>query len=300
MKAAGRWLLLGLLAACTHVGVVPPERMPRFEPPARSGGVALVLGSGGHRGFAHIGVLRALESEGLKPDLVVGSSVGALVGALYASGLPVAELERIALEMNLADLFMEWRMIGGLPASGEALQVFVNRALASKPIESLPIAFGAVATRERDRALVVFNRGDTGLAVRASGASPGLFDAVKIGEEVYLDGDEASPVPILAARRLGAHAVIAVDVSAHASTTPNDVPVAWIEKDARRARQVSAESNGADVILHPDLGYYVNPQEPGRRRAMDVAERLTRERMAEIRAVFARVRAPRERARTSH
>jgi NTE family protein len=280
-------LLAALLAACTP-REVPPERLPRFELPAAAPRVALVLGSGGHRGFAHLGVLRVLEAEGLRPDLVVGSSVGALVGALYASGMPMGELERLAMDLNLMDFFMEWRLLGGLPASGEGVEAFVSGALESRPIESLPIGFAAVATRARDRALVPFNRGDTALAVRASGASPGLFDAVRIGDETYVDGDEASPVPILAARRLGAKVVIAVDVSAHAHTTPDDVPGEWIEKDARRARQVRAEAAAADVLLHPDLGYYVNPQETGRRRAMALGEAAARRQLDDIRAAFER------------
>jgi NTE family protein len=299
MKLAAAALFLALLAACKTIEV-PPERLPRFEPPPAPMGVALVLGSGGHRGFAHLGVLKVLEQEGLRPDLVVGSSVGAMVGALYASGMPIDELERDALELNLADFFLEWRALGGFPVSGEGLQVYVNRMVKERPIESFPIPFAAVATRARDRELVAFNHGDAGLAVRASGASPGLFDAVKIGNETYLDGDESSPVPILLARRLGATAVIAVDVSAFAESTPADVPPEWIAKDARRARQIHAEAAQADVVLHPDLGYYVNPQEPGRRRAMAIAEHVTREHLAEIRAVFERARATRKHARTPH
>ena len=291
---------LGLaLAACTSVGPVPPERLPRFEAPATPASVALVLGSGGHRGFAHIGVLKVLEEAGLHPDLIVGSSVGALVGALYASGMTAAELERRALDLNIMDFFMEWRALRGFPVSGAALQVFVNEALHGRPIESLPMRFVAVAAREKDRTLVAFNRGDAGLAVRASGASPGLFDAVKIGPETYIDGDEASPVPIQLARRLGASVVIAVDVSAYEDKRPDDVPQEWIVRGERRARQIAAESVAADVVLHPDLGYYVNPQEPGRRRAIAIAEALTREHLPEIRAAFARARAPQSRARAA-
>ena len=279
-----------LLAACNTTIEVPADRLPRFEQPAARPQVALVLGSGGHRGFAHIGVLKVLEAEGLKPDLVVGSSVGALVGALYASGMSAAEMERLALDLNIADFFMEWRAIMGFPVSGRGLQAFVQGVLGERTIESLAVPFVAVATRARDRTLVAFNRGDIGLAVRASGASPGMFDPVKIGDEVYLDGDEASPVPIQLARKLGAQVVIAVDVSAYVETTPPDVPKEWIEKDARRARQVSLEAPSADVVLHPNLGYYVNPQEPGRRRAMATAEQMARERIAEIRAAFAQAR----------
>jgi hypothetical protein len=92
------------------------------------------------------------------------------------------------------------------------------------------------------------------------------------------------------ARRLGATAIVAIDVSAHLDTTPPDVPQEWIERGNRRERQVRLEAPAADVLLHPDLGYYVNPQEPGRRRAIAVAEQVARGRIAEIRAAFAQAR----------
>jgi NTE family protein len=246
-----------------------------------------VLGSGGPRGFAHIGVLKALEAEGIKPDIIVGSSVGALVGALYASGMDARDLEREALELNLRDFFMELRVLGGAPASGAAVQHYVNRMVGNRTIESFPMRFAAAAMRARDRQLVLFNRGDAGLAVRASGASPGQFEAVRIGDDWFLDGDEASPVPILAAKALGARVIIAVDVSAYPETTPVGVPSEWIEKDARRARQVTNESSAADVLLHPDIGYYAGHSEEYRRRVIDIAEQYTRSRLPAIRAATA-------------
>jgi NTE family protein len=147
--------------------------------------------------------------------------------------------------------------------------------------------FAAAAMRARDRQLVLFNRGDAGLAVRASGASPGQFEAVRIGDDWFLDGDEASPVPILAAKALGARVIIAVDVSAYPETTPVGVPSEWIEKDARRARQVTNESGAADVLLHPDIGYYAGHSEEYRRRVIDIAEQYTRARLSAIRAATA-------------
>ena len=122
--------------------------------------------------------------------------------------------------------------------------------------------------------------------MRASSADPGRFEPVRIGDERYADGDELSPVPIHAARLLGARFVIAVDVSAHAQTTPPGVPQAWIDKDTRRARQVLAEAPGADVLLHPDIGYYAGTSEEYRRRVIAVAESYTRERIPAIRAAL--------------
>ena len=277
--------LLAAAAALAFGGCnvdVPPERLPRFEAAAPAPRVALVLGSGGPRGFAHVGVLKVLHEAGVKPDIVIGSSVGAIVGALYAAGSSPAEMERIALDLDLRDFFIEWRVLQGRPASGEAVQAYVNRAVDNRTIEALPMGFAAAATRVSDGRLALFNRGDTGLAVRASGALPGQFEAVRIGGELYVDGDESSPVPILAARALGAQVVIAVDVSAHEASTPPGMPEEWLRKDRRRARQVAREAPASDVLLHPDIGYYAGINEQYRRRVMGLAEEYTRKRIQEV------------------
>ncbi len=290
------WLGAAALAGCARAPEVPAERLPAFRaPPAPAPGVALVLGSGGPRGFAHIGVLKALEDGGVRPDLVVGSSVGAMVGALYAGGIDARELERRALQVNLLRFF-ELGFLVGAPASGAAVENYVNECVGNRPIEALPMRLAVVATRARDREPVVFNRGDTGLAVRASIASPGQFEPVAIGAEAYIDGDEASPVPIRVARRLGARVVIAVDVSAYLAQTPSGVPREWVEKDERRARQIAAEAPEAAVLLHPDIGYYAGHDEAYRRRVMGTAEAYTRERMGAI--VAAVRRQPSSSART--
>ena len=164
----------------------------------------------------------------------------------------------------------------------------MNTRVGGRPIEALPERFAVTATRVSDNSLVLFNRGDTGLAVRASSASPGQFEPVRIGNETYVDGDEVSPVPIRAARRLGARIVIAVDVSAYAESTPPGVPQEWIDKDARRARQVAAQAGEADILLHPDIGYYAGHDASYRRRVIAAAEAYTREHLPAIRAALAR------------
>jgi NTE family protein len=279
------------LAGCNLDGDLPKERMPRFEPPATAPRVALVLGSGGPRGFAHIGVLKVLEDNGIKPDLVIGSSVGSMVGALYAAGLSAREIEKLAYDLNVMDFF-EFKQLGGGLSSGAAVQTYVNARVHDKPMEQLKIAFVAAATRVSDGKLALFNHGDTGLAVRASGASPGQFEPVRVGDEMYLDGDEASPVPIKAARALGAKVVIAVDVSAYAKDTPANVPHDWVVKDERRARQVAAESGDADVILHPNIGYYAGHTDAYRRNVIAIAERYTRESLPAIQAALKRAGMP--------
>lgn len=290
-RALGGILAIAL-AGCGVAPDVSQDRLPHFiQPTGPAPRVALVLGSGGPRGFAFIGILKALEDNGIKPDLIVGSSVGSMVGALYASGLGAHELERMAYNVNVLEFF-EFRMLGGKAATGEAIQNYVNDQVHGVPIERLRISFVAGATRLSDRKLVLFNRGDTGLAVRASAASPGQFEPVQIGKDRYIDGDEASPVPIHVARQLGARVVIAADVSAYAETTPPNVPREWVEKDARRSRQVTAEAGEADVMIHPDIGYYAGQDETYRRRVIAIAERFTREKIPAIRLALERAGLP--------
>jgi NTE family protein len=281
--------LLAIAGCSGDGGEYSGKLAPRFEPPAPGASpprVALVLGSGGARGFAHIGVLKVLAENGIRPDLVIGSSVGAAVGALFAGGMSATQLEKIALDLNLLDMF-EFRMLTGGLARARGVQDFVNQRVGGRSIEQLPVAFGAAATRLRDSSLVIFNRGDTGAAVRASVASPDRFEPVRISGESYMDGDEASPVPIHAARSMGARIVIAVDVSAYVQDTPDGVPPEWVAKDARRAKQVAAEAPEADVLIHPNIGYYAGHSKDYRRRVIAAAERAAREQLPAILAAVA-------------
>jgi len=273
------------LAGCYDTSV-SPERLPRFvQPTGPAPRVALVLGSGGPRGFAHIGVLKALDEAGIKPDLIVGSSVGAMVGALYCSGISGAQLEKMAYEIRMIEFF-EFGMLAGKPSSGVGVQRYVDSKLHGRALEQLKTAMVAIATRLSDNQLVMFNHGDAGLAVRASSADPGQFEPVKIGGDTYVDGDEMSPVPIRVARKLGARVVIAVDVSAYAADTPAGVPQAWIDKDARRAKQVAAEAPYADVLIHPNIGYYAGESEAYRRRVIGTAEEVARKEIDKIRTAL--------------
>ena len=276
-----------MLGGCGVAPDVPKERLPRFVQPTGSAPrIALVLGSGGPRGFAHIGVLKVLEANGIKPDLIVGSSVGSMVGALYAAGMSARDLEKLAQELQVWRFF-EWSMLAKRPNSGEPIQIFVNERVRDRTIEQLPTMFVATATRMSDRKLVLFNRGDTGLAVRASSASAPEFTAVRVGDQMFMDSDEMAPVPIRAARALGAKVVIAVDVSAYPQDTPAGVPQEWVDKDARRARQVAAEASGADVLLHPNIGYWAGQDEEYRRRVIAIAERYTASKIQAIRTAVA-------------
>lgn len=224
-----------LLAGCTlspreYTELAAP-RAAAIEPLRTAGpAVALVLGAGGSRGFAHIGVIKALESAGIRVDIVVGSSSGAVVAALYAGGNNAQSLEAMALSVEDSDL-IDVTMFGPGRVQGEALQYYVNKALGNRSIEALDRAFAVVATERATRQMTVFNRGNTGLAVRASSSIPTVFWPVLIEGREYVDGGLSSRVPVPVARRMGADVVIAVDVS-------------W---------RGSGEADAADVAIRPDV-----------------------------------------------
>ncbi|MGE5027176.1 MAG: patatin-like phospholipase family protein, partial [Betaproteobacteria bacterium] len=174
--------------------------------------VALVLGGGAVRGFAHIGVIKTLEAHGIVPDLVVGTSAGSVVGALYAGGNSGFELQKIAFQLEQESVG-DWVLPDRGFIKGEMLQNFVNRALQNRPIERLNKLFAAVSTDLQTGEMAVFRRGNAGMAVRASSSIPGVFQPVNIGGKEYVDGGLVSPVPVRAARGMGADVVIAVDIS---------------------------------------------------------------------------------------
>lgn len=229
---------------------------PRFDPPPR---LALVLGSGGPRGYAHLGVLRVLEDAGIVPDLVVGSSVGALIGVFWASGLPAARLDELSMQGGPLTVFDPTLFADRGWIRGQRLQDYVNEGVGGRSLESLPRRVVVVATRRDDKSPRFFSTGNAGVAVRASGAMPGIVSPVGIGGVEYEDGDESLPVAVSAARASGARVVVAVDVSARADAAPPDAPASMLERDRRRRARIDPEVARADLLVHPDLGYWAGP-----------------------------------------
>jgi NTE family protein len=223
-------LLAFLLAGCTtapheYANLAPP-RAGTIEPVrAAQPVVALVLGAGGSRGFAHIGVIKALEAAGIRVDLVVGSSSGSVVAALYAGGNDAPALEAMALGLVDSDL-IDFTLFGPGRVQGDALQDYVNKALANRSIEALSRPFAVVATERTSNTMTVFNRGNTGLAVRASSSIPNVFWPVLIEGREYVDGGLTSRVPVAVAQRMGADVIIAVDVSWRGSSEVDAADVA--------------------------------------------------------------------------
>ncbi len=253
----------------------PPDNRPRL---------ALVLGAGGPRGFAHVGVLKVLEANGIQPDLVVGASVGSVIGALYANGKSAAEIEKIALGLDPK------RFIGvstsGFTGNGSALEAFIRELTNNKPLEGFQRKLAVTAAKRDDNVLTVFTRGNTGAAVRASSATPGQFAPVRIRGVEYHDGDEAQPVPIRVARELGADTVIAVDVSAYLERTPAEAPEAWRVRDRKRTALIEHERPLADVFIHPDLNYYAGMSDTYRLMCIQRGEDAARAALPKIRAAL--------------
>ncbi|HEX2473653.1 MAG TPA: patatin-like phospholipase RssA [Lacipirellulaceae bacterium] len=221
--------------------------------PFHNARVGLALGNGSARGWAHIGVIRALEEAGVRPDIVCGTSIGALVGAAYAAG-ELDHLEQWVLRLAVKDFvgFMDVSLSGGL-FKGERLMDFFRQRFVDRPIEQLDMPFGAVATALHTGAEIWLRNGSTLDAVRASIALPGLLAPVLSDGMILVDGGLVNPVPVSLARAMGADILIAVDLgsdilgrhlradSPHQS--PSAVVGAWLHK--------LQESLGAPTREHP-------------------------------------------------
>jgi NTE family protein len=258
-------------------------RMPAFNPRPR---IALVLGSGGPRGYAHIGVLRVLEEAGIVPDLVVGSSVGALIGVFWASGLDAAEIDRRSRQGGPLTVFDPSLFADRGWIHGQRLQDYVNAGLAGRRMEELPRRAIVVATRRIDKAPSYFASGNPGVAVRASAAMPGIVSPVGISGTEYEDGDESFPVAVTPARQAGAQFVIAVDVSVRPGSTPSDASPSLQERDRRRRGRIEPEVAQADFLFHPDLEYQAGPFRSYFASSRQRGEAHARERLPALQAVL--------------
>jgi NTE family protein len=264
-----------LLPACT----LDPDRdhagsdAPRAAPLARPFRIAWVLGSGGPRGFTHVGVLRALDELGLAPDLIVGASVGAMVGVLRASGRSAQAIEALALDLNVLS-FARLAVGASERYSGAPIAEIVETHAGEQQLERMPIAMACVAVRKRDRGVVAFTAGRAALAVQASSAIEGQFSPVRIHGETYVDPDWDVPLPVRVARSFGARKVLAVDASAHVDRAP-DGAARYREGDARKKALIDVDASQADFVLKPDFGYWVSFSRDFRERAIGAGYRDT-------------------------
>jgi NTE family protein len=286
--------VLVLLAACGTTKtpapapepVAAPQTPPAAPHPLRIG---LALGGGAARGFAHVGVIKALEAQGIKPEIVVGTSAGSVVGALYAAGNNGFKLNRMALEMDEAAI-SDWAVPLFAKSSGvlkgEAIQRYVNRAVRNAPIEKFPISFGAVATDLQSGKPILFQRGNAGMAVRASSSVPGVFQPVKIGDKSYVDGGLVAPVPVRYAREMGADFVIAVNISADPDAQPSTSSLdVVLQTFAIMGQTINRlEMKDADIVITPSLGAMKGSDFSGRNLAILAGEQAAATVMPELRA----------------
>lgn len=254
------------------------------EPPKRDRRLALVLGGGAARGFAHIGVIKVLEANGIVPDLVVGTSAGSLVAALYASGMNGFELQRAGLALDEAT-FADWTIAGRGLIKGEAIANYVNAQVKNQPIEKLKRPLAIVATDLRSGEPIVFQRGDTGMAVRASSAVPGIFSPVRIGERDYVDGGLTHPVPVSIARNLGGEVVLAVDISAKPKNQEisGTLDVLLQTFTIMGSRLGEYELASADVVVRPAVDQLKGTDFAARNIAVLEGERAAQDILPELR-----------------
>jgi NTE family protein len=286
-----------LLAGCASVvqkdEPLPPPPQPVAKRPPK---VGLALGGGAARGFAHVGVIQVLEEAGIKPDLVVGTSAGSLVAALYASGRNGQQLQGVAMAMDEA-AFADWTLplFNRGMLRGEALGRYVNAQVNNKLIESLPLPLGVVATELATGQGVLFRRGDTGTAVRASSAVPAVFLPVRIGPQEFVDGGLVSPVPVRYARQMGAEVVVAVDISSAPEGNPSADPIQiLLQTFAIMGKSINSwELKDAEVVVRPQLRGMSSADFSGKRRAIDAGRAAMQAALPQLKAaLLAKAHAP--------
>ena len=251
--------------------------------------VALVLGGGGCRGYGHIGVLRVFEGNGLRPDLVVGSSVGSLVGAFYAAGVPVERIERLGERLN-PNTLRDWIFPKLGVFGGAGIREFVNERLGERTIESLGTRFAVVATDLRTGDSAILDKGDLGRAVQASSSAPGLLEPVRIGKRLLVEGNLSAAVPVDAARRLGAKHVIAVDVTFPPGEAELKDPFdALYQGFSILTRKIALEERSrADVLIAPALPEHDEMSSATIAALMDAGESAANRALPTLRAIFTR------------
>lgn len=303
LLASSAGAAMPFFAGCAAPGPAAAQRAgepldePGFAapPPGTQRRVALVLSGGAARGFAHLGVLRVLEREGWRPDLVVGTSAGAIVGAMYASGLSVAEIETAFATLDWGVLFdfdPVRSLLGGIGLGvvpGERLKRFLRQQF-PVPIERFPIPFAAVAADMEQGEVVALNQGDAARAVLASCAVPGLYAPVRARGRLLADGQVVSPLPVLTARRLGAVRVLAVDVvyPPQHSEMSNPISMLFQSMIVSGWRHALAARALADLVITPEIRTASQLGLASRAWVTEAGERAANSQWLEIRALFER------------
>jgi len=309
-----RFSMLGILGVFISACQSLPPVIETVAPLNKQPKVALVLGGGGAKGFAHIGVIKALEENGITPTLVVGTSIGSLIGSLYASGYNAKQLEQLALNTSDSEL-TDFTLSNQGFIEGIKLKNFINAKVGGRAIENFPISFAAVAAEKHTLKKAVFSSGDAGLAVQASCSVPNIFIAPRIPEKIgkkYVDGGVVSLVPVDTARDLGADIIIAVDVTAANANSPannkipsiNSLSSFWgflessfvanatasvtdsSQSNTKRSTAMRRERERADIIIIPDIGHISSLDTSQRRALMTAGMQATTPQIAAIKQLL--------------
>jgi len=278
--------ILSALTGCFWKEAPPP---PVVKPPAK---VALVLGAGASRGFAHIGVLKILEANRVPMHLIVGTSAGSLVGSMYAYGFNAFQLQSLSFPVEKGDIIDLTVPDNGF-VKGEKLEAFVNHMLKDTPIEKLRTPFYAVAADIQTGEEVVFASGNTGTAVRASCSIPGVFQPVRIGSRLYVDGGIVSPVAVDYARKMGADLVIAVDISTGVESPPPKSLMETIMQSVviMHSKIARDQLRRADIVIRPRVSHIGSTDFTRRHEAVMEGEKAALEAMPQIKAAIDKLRA---------
>lgn len=288
-----RTILLYVLVSFSLIisGCVSTAPAPSRIPPQRPAKIALVLGAGASKGFAHIGVLKILETSRIPIHMVVGTSVGSFVGSLYAYGYEAYALQKIALSMDRSDVGELTIPDNGF-LKGERLRDYINTKVRSTPIEKFKIPFYAVATDIKTGESVVFNSGNTGMAVQASCSIPGVFQPARFSGASYVDGGVVKPLAVDVARTFGADLVIAVDISTGIDSV---VPTSTMETIMKSiqimySRMSLPAISQADVVIKPNVSFVGSADFSRRNEAIMEGEKAALAVIPQINALLAKLR----------
>lgn len=247
--------------------------------------IALALGGGGAKGFAHIGVIKVLEAHGIKPQIVTGTSAGSFVGSIYASGKTAAQMQALAYQLKESDIRDLTISRQGF-LIGQKLQDYVNSHVGNKPIEQFPIRFSAVATQLNNGQKAEFIRGNAGQAVRASCSIPNVFIPATINKVQYVDGGLVSPIPVKTAKSMGADIIIAVDISARPDTNSKSTSSLWGLLDQTinimGQQSIQEELKYANVVIAPKVNELGVMDLGSARTAISAGEKATQQQIEMI------------------
>jgi NTE family protein len=291
-KSIGILIFLLMVVSCAPKAkeVRPPTDVEPPSPP-KPAKIALVLGAGASKGFAHVGVIKILESNKIPIHMIVGTSVGSMVGSFYAFGYDAFQLQKLSFTIEKGEIVDLVLPENGF-VKGEKLEEFVNKTVKNTPMEKLKIPFYAVAADLQSGQEVAFGRGNTGMAVRASCSIPGIFRPVKIGERAYVDGGVVSPVAVDVAKKFGADIVIAVDISAGADRTlpENTIETILHSFNIMYSKLASLQVCNADVVIKPKVSHIGSADFTKRHEAILEGERAAIEILPQIQKIVAQLR----------